>query len=104
MDVGSLVVAHLVSPSEKFWGILERLAPEGVTLRALNLDSFEDWLRAAARGESQALGLSTVFFPMHRVERIFLDEQVGEVESLAQRFEREVGLSVEEYLGRSTVN
>jgi hypothetical protein len=36
---------------------------------------------------------------MSRIERIFLDEQVGAVESYAQRFQRRVGLSVEEYLG-----
>ena len=40
-----------------------------------------------------------MFVPMLRVERIFLDEQVGEVESYCQRFERRVGMSVAGYLG-----
>ena len=53
----------------------------------------------ASRQEDQSLGLSTMFVPLFRVERIFLDEAVGEVESYRQRFERRVGMAVERYLG-----
>ena len=41
--------------------------------------------------------------PLFRVERLFLDEAVGEVESYAQRFRRRVGMAVERYLGLSDV-
>jgi len=95
---GSLVVVHLAQPTEKFWGILERLAAEGVTVRGINLDSFDDWARGVAQGE-HTLDLTTMFVPMLRVQRVFLDEQVGEVESFGQRFTRMVGMSVESYLG-----
>jgi len=37
--------------------------------------------------------------PLFRVERIFLDEQVGEVESYRVRFERRTGLSAAGVLG-----
>jgi len=37
--------------------------------------------------------------PLFRVERVFLDEAVGEVESYQQRFSRRVGVPVERYLG-----
>ena len=40
-----------------------------------------------------------MFVPLFRVERIFLDERVGEVESYRQRFEQRVGVAVERYLG-----
>jgi hypothetical protein len=40
-----------------------------------------------------------MFVPLFRVERIFLDEPVGQVESYSHRFERRVGVSVEEFLG-----
>ncbi|MCP4658805.1 MAG: hypothetical protein GY856_25620 [bacterium] len=90
---------HLMNPSEKYWGVLESLAVPGLTLRGINLSSFDDWTRSIACEENPTMGLSTVFFPMPRVERMFLDEQVGEVESLCQRFERRVGMAVEEYLG-----
>ena len=71
----------------------------GVTLRGLNVSSFDDWMSQAARREDQTLGLSTMFVPLFRIERIFLDEPVGEVESYRQRFLNRVGISVESYLG-----
>lgn len=99
MRSGSIVIVHLVSPSEKFWGVLERMGPEGVTFRGINVSSFDDWMRQAASPEPPSLGLATMFVPLFRVERVFLDEQVGEVESYRQRFESRVGVSVESYLG-----
>ena len=53
--------------------------------------------------EEPALGLATIFFPLHRVERLFLDEPIGQVESLCQLFERRVGKSVHEFLDLSQV-
>lgn len=96
---GSLVIVHLVNPTEKFWGILQELAVVGVMLRGINVSSFDDWMAQASRQGDQTLGLSTMFVPLFRVERIFLDEAVGEVESYRQRFLRRVGVSVERYLG-----
>lgn len=98
LQPGSILIAHLVSPTEKLWGLLLSLDATGVTLRALNVESFEDWIAQINRDEPQALGLATMFVPLFRVERIFLDEQVGAVESYCQRFERRVGLAVEDYL------
>jgi hypothetical protein len=99
IPAGSLVIVHLVNPTEKFWGVLHELGTAGVVLRGINVSTFDDWMAQAARGESQTLGLSTMFVPLFRVERIFLDEAVGEVESYRQRFQRRVGLPVERYLG-----
>ncbi len=96
---GTLVIVHLREPTEKFWGVLERLDTLGAVLRGLNVSSFDDWLGQAARSQSPAIDLATMFVPMFRVERIFLDEQVGEVESYGQRFENRVGVTVEEFLG-----
>ena len=96
---GSLVIVHLINPTEKFWGVLESLEPVGVVVRAINLSSFDDWMAQASRRGDQTLGLSTMFVPLFRVERIFLDEAVGEVESYRQRFRRRVGMDVERYLG-----
>ncbi len=96
---GSIVILYLVNPTEKYWGVLQSLTMTGVTLSAINLSSFDDWLSSIASDLQPSLGLTTVFFPLSRVERMFLDEPVGEVESLCQNFERRVGQSVEEYLG-----
>lgn len=91
---GALVVIHLANPTEKFWGVLERLEGVGVTFRGISLDSFEEWMIEISRREPSGLGLATMFVPLFRVERIFLDEQVGAVESYRQRFERRVGATV----------
>lgn len=92
MDSGSIVVVHLIEPSEKYWGRLSDMSAAGVTLRAINLDSLDDWMRSIVYEEEAAgLGLATIFFPLRRVERMFLDEPVGGIESLAQLFERRTG-------------
>lgn len=95
---GALVLVHLVNPTEKFWGALERLETVGVTFRGISLDSFEEWVTELARHEPSGLGLATMFVPLFRVERIFLDEEVGEVESYRRRFERRVGARVETFV------
>ena len=95
----SIVIAHLVNPTEKFWGVLLNLDQSGLVLRGINVSSFDDWMFQASRQEPRSLGLSTMFVPLFRIERIFLDEQIGEVESYRQRFEQHVGRAVEGYLG-----
>lgn len=99
LGADSIVIVHLVNPTEKFWGVLERLEPVGIVFRGLSLEIFELWMNEIVRGEAPTLGLSTTFVPLFRVERIFLDEQVGEVESYRQRLERRTGLAAEEILG-----
>jgi hypothetical protein len=98
---GAVVLVHLINPTEKFWGVLLDLGIAGVTLRGINVSSFDDWMAQAARRGDQTLGLSTLFVPLFRVERLYLDEAVGEVESYAQRFRKRVGMPVERYLGLS---
>lgn len=97
---GDLVLLHLINPNEKFWGVLIESGVAGITLRGISVSSFDDWMAQAARRDgATALGLSTMFLPLFRVERMFRDEAVGEVASYAQRFERRVGLPVADYLG-----
>ena len=98
-DVSSLVIANLVTPKEKFFGVLIALSPAGITMRAINLDSFDDWLRQIAKGEEPNLDLITMFVPLFRVERIFLDEGSGQIKSFSQRFEDSIGASIQKYLG-----
>src|SRR5205809_4964849 len=76
-DISSLVILNLVNPKEKFFGVLNALSPAGITVRAINLDSFEDWLRQIAREDEPNLGLITMFVPLFRAERIFLDDPSG---------------------------
>jgi hypothetical protein len=98
-DSSAMVIVNLVNPKEKFFGVLRSLSPAGVTMRAINLDSFDDWVRQLAREDEPNLDLVTMFVPLFRVERIFLDEPAGAIKSYAQRFEDVVGMSVRQYLG-----
>jgi hypothetical protein len=95
----SLVIVNLVNPKEKFFGVLNALSPAGVTVRAINLDSFDDWIHQIARDDDSELELITMFVPLFRVERIFLDEPSGVVKSFSQRFEDSVGRTIQDYLG-----
>lgn len=95
----ALIILNLVNPKEKFFGVLSALSPAGVTMRGINLDSFDDWVRQVARDDEPNLDLITMFVPLFRVERIFLDEPSGSIKSYAQRFEDSVGQPIRTFLG-----
>jgi hypothetical protein len=95
----ALVIVNLVNPKEKFFGLLRSMSAAGVTMRAVNLDSFEDWMHQIAHNEEPDIEMITMFVPLFRVERIFLDEPAGAVKSYAQRFESVVGKTVAEHMG-----
>lgn len=95
----ALVILNLVNPKEKFFGVLRSLSAAGVTMRAMNLDSFDDWIHQIARGEESEIEMVTMFAPMFRVERIFLDEPAGSIRSYSQRFGDVTGRTIEDYLG-----
>src|SRR3990172_3199848 len=103
MEIRSIVVLTLHSPKEKIWGELVALTSAGVTVRGIDLNSFDEMLRQIAAGEAGVGALSTVFYPIHRVERMSLDETVGEIASLAERFERKFGLT-QHFIKRIQIN
>jgi len=95
----STVVVSLHTPREKFWGQMIGLNSAGVTIRGVDLSSFDEWLNQLS-GQSP-IGLATIFFPLYRVEKVELDEPVGEVPSLATMFQQKTGLSFRKYLKES---
>jgi len=99
LSEGDAVIVYLQAPKEKVWGLLLSLMTPGVVLRCIDLAAFDDWMRQEARGDEPYLGLSTVFYPMNRVERLERDQTTGPVISYADRFAREVGRSVWAVLG-----
>lgn len=96
---GNPVVLHLREPKEKLWGLLVEIHPAGIVVRGLDLVVFDDWLRQEAKGEEAMLGPATAFYPMGRVVRLDLDETVGPVSSLADRFASETGRNVWQAMG-----
>jgi len=93
----SAVLVSLQNPKEKFWGVVLSVQTSGITVRGIDLNSFDDWSRGVAKGDGD-MGLSTTFFPIHRVERVTLDETIGNVLSLAETFEARVGQDVWSFL------
>jgi hypothetical protein len=87
---GSLVIATLCNPREKFWGMILALAPEGLSLSGAELASFEDLAVMVRDGEP--FTPAVVFFPMHRIERVERDLPDGSLPSLSQRFFAKTGL------------
>jgi hypothetical protein len=101
---GALIVATLANPREKFWGAILNLSAIGLSLRGVDLSSFDDFITQIRDGEPFAAGVT--FFPMHRLERLELDLPEGSIPSLAQRFAQKTGqdpapLLVSEFLPAS---
>ncbi len=99
IDPHSIVIATFISPRERIWDELVRIRPEGVTLRGINLDSFDEFLQQPLREGTCELCMATAFYPVHRVERIALDEAAGPEPSLSDIFHERGGMTVQEYLG-----
>ena len=98
MELHSIVIVSLHTPREKVWGELLDLNTAGITMRGIDLNSFDDFVRQVLHPEGDRVGLPTLFFPMQRVERIALDEPTGSIPSMADLFERKVGRSLKDYL------
>ena len=94
---GAFVIIHLQSPKEKFWGLLTDINAAGATILGLDLNSFEDWTRMVVMG-GRNIGLTAMFHPMWRVERISLDQTVDDLLSLQAQFEMRVGMPIRQYL------
>jgi len=98
MQPNTIVIVSLNSPKEKVWGRLLDLTPAGVTIQGIDLNAYDDWVRQVIESQPEVLPLSTVFYPMHRVERIVMDESAGEIPSVAEKFAVRVGVTLIDYL------
>ena len=100
MEPHSIVVVSLHSPKERIWGELTEMNNAGITIRGIDLASFDDFVSQVLHPEGDRIGLPTLFSPMLRIERIALDEPRGSIPSLAEIFEKKVGRSLAEYLAQ----
>lgn len=99
MGPGGTAVVYLRDPQEKLWGVLRRMDATGIVLEGMDLNSFDDWIGQLERGEESIFGPSVLFVPMLRVEKILLDQSSGELLSMADRFLKRTGRTVQEVLG-----
>lgn len=99
MNCGQLVLITLNNPKEKFWGVMLSLTPAGVSVRGVELESFDDFAQLVKSGAAATAGV--VFFPMHRVQRIEEDDRNGDLPSLADQFRSKTGVDVLRLFGDS---
>lgn len=90
---GACVLIVLREPREKCWGKLEGLNQIGVFVRGLDLSAFDDWTRSLAHGEAE-ISLSSMFFPLWRIERITRDEKSGAINALHEQLTARTGLTL----------
>jgi len=101
---GTVVVLTLTSPREKLWGALLSVTATGIAFAGIDLNSFDDFVRMLKSGEPASV--TTLFFPMHRVERIEVDASTCGLPSMGERFEAATGARIETLIGivsRTTV-
>jgi hypothetical protein len=87
-----MVLVTLNAPREKFWGRVLSIGAAGISLRGIDIQAFDELLRSVRAGDP--FQAATVFFPMHRVERVELDIRNGEIPALAERFQERTGHDV----------
>jgi hypothetical protein len=97
-ESGQIVVVVLREPRERIWGCLLGLESSGIALRGVELTPWEEVLTLVKRGEDDQVALGTRFYPMHRVESLYLDEPSSGVPSLAEVFQRRTGRDPSSFL------
>lgn len=106
VSAGTCVIVHLASPREQVFGVVLWLDGSGVLIRGLMMASVDDWIRQVDRERSDeldepshgGLGLAQTFYPMHRIEKVVLDEAAHGLESIQERFRCRIGVTVQDYV------
>ncbi len=100
MEKGSIVVVNLQNPREKVIGILLNISEAGITVRGIDVHSFNDLANNHSKSKDEerdfSIKATTVFFPMHRVVSCYLDEDSGPVPSFSTQFKNKTSKSLED--------
>jgi hypothetical protein len=78
MDLHSIVIVSLHTPKEKIWGELLAINPSGITVRGIDINSFDHFIRQINEPDGERMGLPTIFFPMNRIERVSLTDYLAQ--------------------------
>lgn len=87
METGSIIILNLQDPREKIIGKLLTISPSGITIKGVDVNSFNDWMKQFTQKQpTTTIFPTTMFFPMHRVVSCYLDEDMGNVLSFSSQF------------------
>ncbi len=92
------MLVALQSPREKLFGAVVSLSSFGLVFSGITLESIDDFIAQLQEGE--AVRPATLFFPMHRIERLELDQRSGDVLSIAERFQQKSQRSAQSVFGQ----
>lgn len=99
MDIGSIVILNLQDPREKIIGKLLTISPSGITIKGVDVNSFNDWMHQFTQKKpTTTIFPTTVFFPMHRVLSCYRDEDMGEMLSFSSQFKERTKKEIMEVL------
>jgi len=97
MKLNSFVVANLINPRDQIWGQVLFFSEAGVTIRGISLDQVEEY-GYQFRKEERDIFPFTVFFPMRRVEKLYLDEAMGTLPAIKDRIAETARLPLDQLL------
>ena len=97
MEPGDYVNLYVIDPIEKIWGRLVRIADAGVVVRGIDVKLIESF-RYQFQKEEPAVFPQTTFWPMRRIQKIDMDEAVGDIPSVIDSLKRTTGLPADEIL------
>ena len=95
MQIGDFVQVHLQDPREQWLGRLIELRDAGVVLRGIEIRLVEAYRYQFQRDVLEVFP-QTLFLPMRRIERIYLDEQLGDVPSMVATILTSTGFASED--------
>ena len=99
MKKGNVVIVNLQNPREKILGVLLEINTAGITIRGIDVHSFNDWTNSFLNENNEVvITPSTVFFPMHRVLSCYIDEDSGSVPSFSTQFKMKTSKNLKETL------
>ncbi len=98
-EVGQWVVLVLREPRERMWGRLLGIEAPGIVVRGLDAKMWDESLAMIRQGEGAMVSVGTRFYPMHRVESLYLDEASSGVSSMVDDFRERTLMDPAEFLG-----
>ncbi len=99
MKKGSIVIVNLQNPKEKVLGVLLEINNAGITIRGIDVHSFNDWTNSFLNEKDDvSITPTTVFYPMHRVLSCYIDEDSGSVPSFSTQFKMKTSINLKDIL------
>jgi len=78
--IESYALLYINNPKELIFGRIEKIDDAGIIIRGIPVIQIETF-KYQFKKEEQSVFFQTMFYPMHRVERIVKDEHQGRLSS-----------------------